>query len=162
MEFSYRLKIIVIGIVVLLIIIFFLFLSFFLKPNEKQSNTENSTNINPTKTTKNPEEFTVLGFTPSDQKTAYYPDQPIEILFSQNVSKEGIKIDVFPKVEYYFTQGDEKDKLTLYPKTVWQNGETKITILQETVSYSNTRLSTPFVYIIHSALPSSPPSRAAY
>ncbi len=162
MEFTNKLKIFTIGIVVFLIIVFFLFLSFLPKPSEKQNNSKNFTNTTPAETTKNPEGFKVLYFIPGDQKESYYPDQPIEITFSQNVSKEGVKIYVFPSVEYYFTQGEEKNKLTLYPKTAWQNGETKITILQETVSYNNARLTSPFIYVIHTSLPSSPPSRAAY
>lgn len=154
-----RLKTIIIGGVVFLVLVVFLVVTFFPKPS-KNNTPPNNFSVGREKPTT--QGFEIISFTPEQQEAALFPDQPIEILFSQSVSKEGVKIEVQPPVEYYFTQGEEKNKLVLYPKTIWKNGETKITILTETISYSGTHLNTPRYYTFRTALPSSPAHQGAY
>lgn len=155
-----RLKIISIGIIVFLVMVFFFLVSFLPKP------TTNTVSPKPTiiSNEKIPQSniFKIESFTPKNQTSSYYPDQPIEIVFNQNVSKEGVKIEIVPLTNYYFTQGDEKNKLILYPKTFWKMGETKITFLTNSVSYNGLHLSSDFIYIIHAAIPTTPPLEGAY
>lgn len=88
----------------------------------------------------------------------YLPITQIEFTFTEPVEKDSFFYQVNPFVETYVrVKGDNDKTLILSPVTIWQEGVTTITILPETTSIFEKKLSSWLVYRINTAFPEDQP-----
>lgn len=152
-----KLKLIIIGVITGIILLLFLLLSLF-NPNEKI--TPKTAAPSPTLIQYNQSELFITSILPTDTSKTYLPGQPILISFTQEVQRNDLRLEITPNTEVLINFGESPNALIVSPLTVWQNGETRITILPQTVSSTANLLKNTQTYILKTAIPTLPEDSA--
>jgi hypothetical protein len=93
---------------------------------------------------------------PQNPKEPYLPIQKITLTFSEDVKPSDLKYEIEPQTEILIRSGDDKKTLYIIPRTKWEIGSTKITILSSTISTSGKSLYRPFTYNLIVDIPPIP------
>lgn len=148
-----KLKLIIIGIVTGIIILIFLIISIL---TSQTKTPPPQPVISPTVVQFNTDELFITNILPINTDASFLPGQPIQITFTQEVDRKGLKFEITPTVEVLINYADLPNTLVISPKTVWVLGETNITILPQTVSTTGNVLKNAQTYRIKTAIPTLP------
>lgn len=148
-----RFKIFIIGAVVVFIVLVFFVLSLL---NRENAITPPITTTTPTPVQFDQTRLFITSVIPADTTTTYLPAQPIEITFTQAVEETSLRYTITPPTEVLINPGSSSNSIIVSPLTVWQLGETTISVLPQTLSTSGNVLQNPQNYVLKTAIPTLP------
>lgn len=89
-----------------------------------------------------------------DISTQFSPTQQIELVFSDIVDPEKLRIKISPDTKIVVkTKISDAKSLLVYPYSSWTNGITTITIFEDTQSENGSYLTKKIIYKINTGLP---------
>lgn len=158
-----RVKLFIIAGIVGVIIIIFIII-FLLGESRPPTPTTTIPNVNPTITAPvfDTTQLYITSITPLNTNSSYLPVQPVQINFTQSVSKTGFKYAVTPITDTIVTAEENQRSIIIAPKTIWSDGITTITIESTTISSTGNVLKNPQVYRLNTAIPTIPDLQGAY
>lgn len=147
-----KIKLVIIGVVIIIIVIVFIFVSLI---NTRPDSTPLPQNTPPTPQALSSKELSIVSISPADKSATYLPAQPIEIVFTQPISKTAISYTATPPTETFVSMGQKPNSLIISPTTIWTTGNTTISIKNAVSDMGNT-LTNPQEYILRTAIPTIP------
>lgn len=154
-----KLKILIIAGVIILLVIIFVIISLF----GKGPVTPRDQTALPTPASEFIEgELYITSIKPLDSTQTYSPAQPVEITFTQTLDKLALRYEVTPTTETFVVNSPNPQSLIIVPTTMWSNGATTITILENSTSTEGKTLKNPQSYILNTAIPTIPDLEGAY
>ncbi len=142
---------------ILLATLFLLLIFFFSKkPDPVTDYPKTTITVVPTITPEPTDLFIQNALPPQNPTEPYLTFQKITLRFSEEIRPIDLRYEIEPQTDVFVRGGEDKKTIHIIPKTKWQLGSTRVTILTTTVSTSNKRLYTPYEYTLIIDVPPVP------